>query len=154
MKELRILTALFAALLLTAPAIAQQPKTKVPPTATNTLPATVRPGTAAKPTAKPATKPPTEQAKSGTLLTPKPQASAAKFQVVDDEAEVTDAEAYKPHPIDTLTAPTIIAFGSCNKLDKPQNMWGDVAANNPNLWIWLGDIIYADTSDMKALSGM
>ena len=148
MKELRILTALFVALLLTAPAFAQQPKTKVPPTATNAAPTTIHPGTPAKPV----TKPPVEQAKSGTVLT-KSEASAAKFQSVD-ESEVTDVEAYKPHPIDTLTAPTVIAFGSCNKLDKPQNMWGDVAANNPNLWIWLGDIIYADTTDMKVLAGM
>ena len=47
---------------------------------------------------------------------------------------------------------SVIAFGSCNKLDKPQNMWDAVVANNPNLWIWLGDIIYADTEDMKALA--
>jgi alkaline phosphatase D len=51
-----------------------------------------------------------------------------------------------------MTAPTIIAFGSCNKLDKPQHMFDAIAANNPNLWIWLGDIIYADTTNMKVLA--
>lgn len=63
-----------------------------------------------------------------------------------------DPDAYKAHPIDTTTAPIVIAFGSCNKLDKPQNIWGDVAANNPNLWIWLGDIVYADTNNMRVLA--
>jgi alkaline phosphatase D len=71
-----------------------------------------------------------------------------------EEIEILDLEAYKPKPIDTLTAPAVIAFGSCNKLDKPQNMWDAVNANNPNLWIWLGDIIYADTTDMRALAKM
>jgi alkaline phosphatase D len=72
---------------------------------------------------------------------------------VDALEEVnTDIEAFKPKPIDTTNAPLVIGFGSCNKLDKPQGMFGDVAANNPNLWIWLGDIIYADTTDMKALA--
>jgi alkaline phosphatase D len=71
-----------------------------------------------------------------------------------EEIEVADLEAYKPKPIDTLTAPTIIAFGACNKHDKPQTMWDAVNANNPNLWVWLGDIIYADTTDMKALAKM
>lgn len=67
------------------------------------------------------------------------------------DVEVTDAEAFKPRPIDTTKNLSIISFGSCNRLDKPQVMWDAVAANNPNLWIWLGDIIYADTSDMRAL---
>jgi alkaline phosphatase D len=31
-------------------------------------------------------------------------------------------------------------------------MWQHVIANNPQLWVWLGDIIYADTSDMRALA--
>jgi alkaline phosphatase D len=69
-------------------------------------------------------------------------------------AESDDLEAFKPRAIDTLTAPTVICFGSCNKTDKPQIMFDAVAANNPNLWIWLGDIIYADTTDMKVLARM
>lgn len=151
MKEIRILTVLFIALVLTVPGIAQQPKTKVPPTGAKVVPATVRPTTT---TIKPATKAPTEQAK-GTVLISKSEATTSKArpQIMED-VEIQDVEAYKPRPIDTLTAPTVIAFGSCNKLDKPQNMWSDVAANNPNLWVWLGDIVYADTTDMKALASM
>ncbi len=67
-------------------------------------------------------------------------------------AEAADEE-FRPKYIDTSACPTVIAFGSCNKiqLDREQSIWPSVAANNPNLWIWLGDIIYADTSDMLAL---
>lgn len=66
--------------------------------------------------------------------------------------EAIDVEAFSPKPIDTTVAPTIIAFGSCNKMSMPQTMWQHVNANNPQLWVWLGDIIYADTSDMRALA--
>ena len=73
-------------------------------------------------------------------------------EVADFEMEVPDQEAYKPKPIDTEQGLAVIAFGSCNKLTLPQNMWADVAANNPNLWIWLGDMIYADTTNLRALA--
>lgn len=63
-----------------------------------------------------------------------------------------DLEAYNPRPVDTVATPTVIAFGSCNKLDKPQTMWQFIAANDPKLWIWLGDIVYADTKDMRVLA--
>ena len=144
MKKLRIFTALFTALLLAVSGIAQTPKSKTPSTATSVAPATEHPGAAPNPVVKK----PAEQAKPV-----KPEVITSKGQVAD-EMEVTDLDAYKPRSVDTLTAPMVIAFGSCNKLDKPQTMWGDVAANNPNLWIWLGDIIYADTTDMKALAAM
>ena len=36
------------------------------------------------------------------------------------------------------------AFGSCNKQYKSQPMWDVVASRHPDLWIWLGDAIYAD----------
>ena len=38
-----------------------------------------------------------------------------------------------------------IAFGSCNKHTKNQDYWRAIRARNPDLWIWLGDVIYADT---------
>ncbi|MBK7938364.1 MAG: alkaline phosphatase family protein [Lewinellaceae bacterium] len=77
-----------------------------------------------------------------------PKAAPANLELV----EVLDEEAFKPKPVDTTMGLAVIAFGSCNKVDKPQTMWSDVVANNPNIWVWLGDIIYADTSDMKALA--
>lgn len=69
-----------------------------------------------------------------------------------DYYNAPDIEAFAPKPVDTTSAPTVIAFGSCNKLQMPQTHWASVAANNPGLWVWLGDIIYADTTDMNALA--
>lgn len=45
-----------------------------------------------------------------------------------------------------------ISFGSCNQHDRPQVMWKSVSQNNPDVWIWTGDIIYADTQDMRLMS--
>lgn len=35
-----------------------------------------------------------------------------------------------------------IAFGSCNREYKPQPLWNAIRQNHPDLWIWLGDIVY------------
>lgn len=40
-----------------------------------------------------------------------------------------------------------IAFGSCNSQDKPQPLWSSIQEENPDLWIWTGDNIYADTEE-------
>lgn len=45
-----------------------------------------------------------------------------------------------------------IAFGSCNIESRPQEMWRWIAANNPDLWIWGGDIIYGDSQIPKVLA--
>ncbi len=42
-----------------------------------------------------------------------------------------------------------IAFGSCNNQRKEPTMWRPILQNQPDMWIWLGDIIYADTEDMS-----
>jgi alkaline phosphatase D len=123
MRKSNLLSTAFFAVMLAVPSIAQTGKTPVKPTV--------------KPTAKPSE------------LTDK---SAKITESAANQAESFDIEAFKPKPIDTTVAPTVIAFGSCNKVTMPQTMWQHVAANNPNLWIWLGDIIYADTTDMKALA--
>jgi alkaline phosphatase D len=70
------------------------------------------------------------------------------------DAEQIDLISIPVTKIDTTQNITTIAFGSCNKHLKPQTMWDAVATNKPDLWIWLGDIIYADTTDMKALAFM
>ncbi len=49
---------------------------------------------------------------------------------------------------DTLST---IAFGSCNQQNKAQPMWEHIIKNKPDLWIWLGDNIYADTEDMNEM---
>ena len=38
----------------------------------------------------------------------------------------------------------VIAFGSCNRDELPQPLWPLIAEENPDLWIWAGDNIYAD----------
>ena len=44
-----------------------------------------------------------------------------------------------------------IAFGSCNKQWKPNYMWKAILNCKPDVWIWLGDSIYAPTEDMAYL---
>ena len=45
-----------------------------------------------------------------------------------------------------------IAFGSCNHDDKPQPHWSAIADAKPDLWIWLGDIVYARAGDVADLA--
>ncbi len=45
-----------------------------------------------------------------------------------------------------------IAFGSCNRQNLPQPMWRKILEEKPELWIWMGDAIYADTQDMGIMS--
>ena len=47
-----------------------------------------------------------------------------------------------------------IAFGSCNKTDMENPFWDDILGLEPDLWIWGGDNIYADTGDMDTLRAM
>jgi alkaline phosphatase D len=44
-----------------------------------------------------------------------------------------------------------ILFGSCSRPWLPQPLWLAILENQPQLWIWLGDIVYADTEDMDRL---
>jgi hypothetical protein len=37
-----------------------------------------------------------------------------------------------------------IAFGSCNNQHRPQRFWPAIAARKPDLFAYLGDIVYAD----------
>lgn len=41
-----------------------------------------------------------------------------------------------------------IAFGSCNRTELENRFWDDILHLEPDLWIWGGDNIYADTGDM------
>jgi len=47
-----------------------------------------------------------------------------------------------------------IAFGSCNKHRIKNNLWDDVLAVDPNVWVWGGDVVYADTDNMKKLKSI
>lgn len=44
-------------------------------------------------------------------------------------------------PSTTLTR---IAFGSCNHQSAPQHMWAQIAAQNPQLFLMIGDNVYGD----------
>ena len=61
---------------------------------------------------------------------------------------------------DTKTSPNdgdsvfVVSFGSCNKQYMPNPYWDDILAEDPNVWIWGGDNIYADTDDMGLLRKM
>ncbi|HQQ98903.1 MAG TPA: alkaline phosphatase D family protein [Cyclobacteriaceae bacterium] len=50
----------------------------------------------------------------------------------------------------TSTSLTRIAFGSCSR-DELKQMWPDVVAQKPQLWIWGGDNIYGDSHDANVL---
>jgi alkaline phosphatase D len=45
----------------------------------------------------------------------------------------------------------VVAFGSCNMSQEPNPFWDDILAENPDVWIWGGDIVYADTDDVERL---
>lgn len=44
-----------------------------------------------------------------------------------------------------------IAFGSCANQNKDQPMWDTIVAENPELFLFIGDNIYGDTEDMAVL---
>lgn len=48
---------------------------------------------------------------------------------------------------DTFT----IAFGSCNNQLLPNPFWDDISNDQPDVWLWGGDVIYSDTEDMAYL---
>src|SRR5690606_11168750 len=59
-----------------------------------------------------------------------------------------------PQAVDTNKTLRTIAFGSCNRQAERQPLWHPILQHNPDLWIWLGDNIYADTHEMQAMEAM
>ena len=55
------------------------------------------------------------------------------------------------YPVTFEKAPSVIAFGSCNDQSSTQEHWAIIAKEEPDLWIWTGDAVYADTSDPEAM---
>ena len=51
-------------------------------------------------------------------------------------------------PKDTFTSDYTIVFASCSDQDREQPLWKPILENKPDLFIWGGDNIYADTDDM------
>ncbi|MEY4135604.1 MAG: alkaline phosphatase D family protein [Saprospiraceae bacterium] len=62
-----------------------------------------------------------------------------------------DTALYEGQSINYDKRLTTIAFGSCNRIDRDQQIWASILANRPDLWIWLGDNVYADTYDMQEM---
>lgn len=48
----------------------------------------------------------------------------------------------------------VLAFGSCNKQDANQSYWNVIQQQQPDVFIWGGDNIYADTSNLDTLKAM
>ncbi|MEP2770965.1 MAG: alkaline phosphatase D family protein [Fulvivirga sp.] len=46
---------------------------------------------------------------------------------------------------------TIIAFGSCSHQNNDEQLWDNITAENTDLFVFLGDVIYGDTQDMTLL---
>ena len=42
-----------------------------------------------------------------------------------------------------------IALGSCNQQHRSQKHWKTIATEKPDLFLFIGDTIYADTDDMR-----
>ncbi|WP_263784483.1 alkaline phosphatase D family protein [Salinibacter grassmerensis] len=55
---------------------------------------------------------------------------------------------------DAATPITRIAFGSCNDQTASQPLWDPIRAADPDLWVWMGDNVYADTLNMTALDSI
>lgn len=43
------------------------------------------------------------------------------------------------------SAVTNLAFGSCNAHNRDQKIWQGISDSNPDIFVWLGDVVYADT---------
>jgi alkaline phosphatase D len=57
-----------------------------------------------------------------------------------------EAQTFEVEPL------TTIAFGSCNRQNSDQPLWDPIVSHDPELFIWLGDIIYGDTDSMEVLN--
>jgi len=53
--------------------------------------------------------------------------------------------------LDETATLDVIAFGSCARQTKPQPIWDAVLASAPDLFVFLGDNVYGDTTDMNEL---
>jgi len=45
----------------------------------------------------------------------------------------------------------VIAFGSCDNQEIENKLWNEILKNNPDIFIWGGDVIYSDTEDMPLM---
>ncbi|MDA0708973.1 MAG: alkaline phosphatase D family protein [bacterium] len=57
-------------------------------------------------------------------------------------------------PFSTRAEPLRLAFGSCARIDLPQPIWHTIAQWHPDVFVTLGDIIYADTHNLRQMRAM
>lgn len=57
-----------------------------------------------------------------------------------------------PRGLDFANAPEVIAFGSCANQEMPQPIWDTIVKNNPDLFIFSGDNVYASSKEAKPIS--
>ncbi len=77
------------------------------------------------------------------------------FTVIGQSCTSTQSSvSSKVRSLDTTVVLTKIAFGSCNKQYLDQSYWTKIAAEKPDLWVWLGDNVYADTKNMRKMKGI
>tara|TARA_B110001454_G_scaffold183141_1_gene178129 strand:- start:63537 stop:64658 length:1122 start_codon:yes stop_codon:yes gene_type:complete len=56
-----------------------------------------------------------------------------------------------PRGVDVAVAPETVAFGSCAHQDKPQPLWDVIAKDEPELFIFSGDNVYASAPETKPI---
>ena len=64
---------------------------------------------------------------------------------------VLEAEVHAANQDDSAKPISRVLFGSCIKQDKPKPILETIVARQPELFIFLGDNIYADTTDMDVM---
>ena len=65
-------------------------------------------------------------------------------------AEINSEEKQNEHSVQK--ADFTLVFASCNDQDREQPLWAPIIESNPDLFIWGGDNIYADTEDMSKMA--
>lgn len=84
---------------------------------------------------------PPRTAPAAVSLTPD-QLLAPYYEALRKTVTMPDAG---PNPaLAASTTLTRIAFGSCNHQSAPQHMWAQIAAQNPQLFLMIGDNVYGD----------
>lgn len=66
-------------------------------------------------------------------------------------SESSENKTYSKQSTKVEKADFVLAFGSCNKPNQTNLLWDDIAELNPDVWLWGGDIIYADTENMDKM---
>lgn len=80
------------------------------------------------------------------LSQPAPQdASTVRAAIAEDLRII-------PRGIDFSKPPEVVAFGSCADQNSPQPIWKSIGENSPDLFLFMGDNIYASGPGQKSMS--